>query len=227
LGSVSIGIKNTVTIYLKIQISISLHTISDGSGVTTESETVNNVVKDIGGEYALHLPIAQKHVIDLGYQFTNNQTEYEYIFQSLGSNNFTNRFAINGDGINHTIYSEYKYKTPKTFINVGIRGSQLSNVNSFFLEPRMFSSYELWNNFTVNTSAEIKNQQLNNYLTYNSAFGDIQTLPVADNIWILSNNSREFEAEEGEEEDPLVLSIVKSMQFTLGALYTNKRCFLS
>ncbi|WP_298544678.1 hypothetical protein [uncultured Aquimarina sp.] len=61
-------------------------------------------------------------------------------------------------GTNHTIYSEYKYKTPKTYINIGVRGSQVSNTNSFFVEPRMFSSYELWDNFTLNSSAELKNQ---------------------------------------------------------------------
>ena len=183
-----------------------------------ESLAINNTVKDIGGEYALHIPIAKKHTVDLGYQLTYNQTGYETIDKTLGNfDTVDNVTTINGNGTNHTIYSEYKYKTPKTYINIGIRGSQVSNANTFFLEPRMFSSYQLSNNFTLNTSAELKNQQLNNYTTNNSPFGDFPALPVSDNIWIISNNS--FEGE-GLENTPI--RVVKSMQFTLGALYTYK-----
>nr|WP_281422460.1 TonB-dependent receptor plug domain-containing protein [Aquimarina litoralis] len=174
---------------------------------------INNEVNDIGGEYALHLPIAKKHSLNLGYQFTYNRTEYEII----DSNFLDDDIGLNGNGTNHTIYSEYKYKTPKTFINIGVRGSQLSNANAFFVEPRMFSSYQLWDNFTLNTSAELKNQQLNNYLTYNSTSGVFPTLPVSDNVWILSNNSTE-----GLDEEDRFIRVVKSMQFTLGGLYTYK-----
>ncbi|WP_299312718.1 TonB-dependent receptor plug domain-containing protein [uncultured Aquimarina sp.] len=184
--------------------------------VIQESEIINNTIKDIGGEYALHIPITKKHSIDVGYQFTYNQTGYEVISTTMNDfNNFDNRFTINGNGTNHTIYSEYKYKTPKTYINLGVRGSQVSNTDSFFVEPRMFSSYQLWNNFTLNTSAELKNQQLNNFLTNNSPFGDVPALPVSDNVWILSNNSFEGEGLEG-----TPIRVIKSMQFTLGALYT-------
>ncbi|MDH7447717.1 TonB-dependent receptor plug domain-containing protein [Aquimarina sp. 2201CG14-23] len=183
---------------------------------TLDSEIITNTVKDIGGEYALHLPITKKHSIDIGYQFTYNQTGFESKnFFSDGFSSFEDEFSINGNGTNHTLYSEYKYKTSKTYINIGLRGSQLSNVNSFFIEPRVFSSYELWDNFTLNTSAELKNQQLNNYLTNNSPFGEVQALPVSDNIWILSNNSFEGEGIEG-----TPIRVLKSMQFTLGALYT-------
>ncbi|WP_298544685.1 TonB-dependent receptor plug domain-containing protein [uncultured Aquimarina sp.] len=190
----------------------------DNSGnIVLDVETTTNTVKDIGGEYSLHIPITKKHAIDLGYQFTYNQTGYEVINRTIGDfDNFDNRFTINGNGTNHTIYSEYKYKTPKTYINIGVRGSQVSNTNSFFVEPRMFSSYELWDNFTLNTSAELKNQQLNNYSTNNSPFGEVQPLPVSDNIWILSNNSFE-----GDDVENTPIRVLKSMQFTLGALYTH------
>jgi len=183
------------------------------SDINRRTENINNDISDIGGEYALHIPMNKKSSIDVGYQFTYNQTEYR--FTTMNFNNFE-EFIIKGNGTNHTIYSEYKYKTPKTYINVGVRGSQLSNVNTFFVEPRMFSSYKVWDNFTLNASAELKNQQLNNYLTFNSIDGKIGLLPVSDNVWILSNNSGG-----GESEDASV-RVVKSMQFTLGALYTYK-----
>ncbi|WP_299183679.1 TonB-dependent receptor plug domain-containing protein [uncultured Aquimarina sp.] len=186
-----------------------------------ENEAINNRIKDIGGEYALDIPFKKNHSVNLGYQFTYNQTEYELI-DKISNDVFEteDRFVINGNGTNHTIYSEYIYKTPKTYINIGARGSQLSNVNSFFIEPRMFSSYQLWDNFTLNTSAELKNQQLNNYLTYNSTFGgEVQALPVSDNVWILSNNST-VGLDEDDDAGNTSIRVVKSMQFTLGALYS-------
>ena len=190
-----------------------------------ENETINNRIKDIGGEYSLRVPIAKNHSMNIGYQFTYNQTEYELIDKIMNDMVETEDVAaINGNGTNHTIYSEYKYKTPKTYINIGARGSQLSNANTFFVEPRMFSSYELWDNFTLNTSAELKNQQLNNYLTYNSTFGgEVQALPVSDNVWILSNNtSMGTNADEDNGTGNTSIRVVKSMQFTLGALYSYK-----
>lgn len=185
---------------------------------SSENLIINNTVKDIGAEYTVHFPVTKKQSIDLGYQFTYNETGYET--KTILSDDFgtdEGGASINGNGTNHTLYSEYKYKTPKTYINIGLRGSQLSNTKSFFLEPRMFSSYKILDNFTLNTSAELKNQQLNNFNTYNSVFGTIPSLPVADNIWILSNNN--FDGEFLEE---VPIRVVKSMQFTLGGLYTYK-----
>ncbi len=183
-----------------------------------ESTVNNNKVKDIGGEYTLHFPLSKKQSLDIGYQFTYNETAYEQrnIFLDVPIPE-EEGFILDGNGTNHTIYSEYKYKTSKTFINIGLRGSQVSNANAFFIEPRMFSSYELLDNFTLSTSAELKNQQLNNYVTNSSAFGTIKTLPVADNIWILSNNSSN-----NEDVNVPFIKVVKSAQFTLGALYTYK-----
>ncbi|WP_299183684.1 TonB-dependent receptor plug domain-containing protein [uncultured Aquimarina sp.] len=183
-----------------------------------ESTVNNNKVKDIGGEYTLHFPLSKKQSLDIGYQFTYNETAYEQrnIFLDVPIPE-EGGFILDGNGTNHTIYSEYKYKTSKTFINIGLRGSQVSNANAFFIEPRMFSSYELLDNFTLSTSAELKNQQLNNYVTNSSAFGTIKTLPVADNIWILSNNSSN-----NEDINVPFIKVVKSAQFTLGALYTYK-----
>ncbi|MHA7058720.1 TonB-dependent receptor [Aquimarina sp. M1] len=192
--------------------------IEDRTNDTDDNtEILNNTLKDIGGEYRLHLPIDKKQSLDLGYQFTYNQAEYEIktIFPDNEPDFQENGISLNGSGNNHTLYTEYKYKTSKTFINIGIRGSQLSNIGSFFIEPRMFSSYKLWNNLTLNTSAELKNQQLNNLTNSSSVFGRIPTLPAADNIWILSNNSSS-----SEEIDIPFIKVVKSMQFTFGALYT-------
>lgn len=182
-----------------------------------DDTTINNAVKDIGAEYSLHFPITNRHSMHMGYQFSYNETVYDAWFNRNETDLIDdNRFIIKGNGTNHTFYSEYKYKTPKSYVNLGFRGSQLSNVNDFFVEPRIFASYELLKNFTLNTSLELKNQQLNNYLTYNSTDATFNFLPVADNVWILSNNTSSQD-----EEIPLI-RVLKSRQFTLGGLYTHK-----
>ncbi|KAA1246849.1 TonB-dependent receptor plug domain-containing protein [Aquimarina sp. RZ0] len=180
---------------------------------------IDNIVKDIGGEYSLHLPIAKQQSLDIGYQFTYNETIYSIFSRDSGSfNSIEFMDEINGNGVNNTVYSEYKYKTPKTYVNIGLRGSQISNADAFFIEPRMFSSMEILKKLRITASAELKNQQLNNYLNSNTADQDIPSLPVSDNVWILSNNSSS-----NANIDPLpFIRVLKSMQYTLGGLYSYK-----
>ncbi|AXT56658.1 TonB-dependent receptor [Aquimarina sp. AD1] len=177
-----------------------------------ESTNIENAVKDIGFEYSVRFPLVNNHSLHTGYQFSYNESSYKALFDT-GFGDDPN--TLDGNGTNHTLYSEYQYKTPKTYLNLGFRASQLSNVKDFFIEPRMFASYELFKNFTINTSAELKNQQLNNYLTYISTEdGRLSTLPVSDNVWILSNNSS------SNNPDTPRIRVLKSMQFTVGGLYT-------
>ncbi|WP_378178366.1 TonB-dependent receptor plug domain-containing protein [Aquimarina sp. SS2-1] len=179
----------------------------------TRVTNTENVVKDVGLEYSIRFPIAKNHSLHTGYQFSYNETDFKFSFDlGLGDDD---PVILDANGTNHTLYSEYQYKTTKTYLNLGFRASQLSNVKDFFIEPRIFASYELFKNFTVNTSAELKNQQLNNYSTYGSTEdGVLSTLPVADNVWILSNNSS------SDIDDSPSIRVLKSMQFTVGALYS-------
>jgi len=186
--------------------------VTDEFAPGIEDRLIYNAVLDVGAEYSIHFPVGNNKSLNLGYQFSYNETNYETEFDFSGDDLETELFSLTGNGTNHTLYSEYKYKTPKTFLNLGFRASQLSNVNSFFLEPRIFASYELFKNFTLNTSAELKNQQLNNYLTYTSSFGLVPTLPVSDNVWILSDNSSL--------DGIPPIRVLRSSQFTLGGLYS-------
>ncbi len=177
-----------------------------------EDTNIENAIKDMGFEYSVRFPIANNHFLHTGYQFSYNESSYKALLDAgFGDDSNT----LDGNGTNHTLYSEYQYKTSKTYLNLGFRASQLSNVKDFFIEPRVFASYELFKNFTINTSAELKNQQLNNYSTYISTEdGRLSTLPVSDNVWILSNNSSSNNL------DTPQIRVLKSMQFTIGGLYT-------
>ncbi len=172
----------------------------------------NNQVKDIGAEYSLAIPLAPKQTLGVGYQFVYNEANYNRSEIANGVVDVDLEDEIRGEGNNHTLFSEYTYKSPKLYMNFGLRGSYLSNTDQFFIEPRMFSSVEVLKNFRLTTSAELKNQQLNRLVTFGSIYNQIEGLPVADNVWLLSGKIRN--------DDSVFVPVIKSMQFTFGSLYT-------
>ncbi|GAA3607722.1 TonB-dependent receptor [Flavivirga amylovorans] len=177
--------------------------------------TQNNDVKDIGIAYSLDIPIAKKQSLALGYQFAYNETKYDFAEVFTGDFEAVFDNITNGYSNNHTVYSEYMYKGVKTYANFGLRGSYISSTDQFFVEPRMFSSIEIFKNFRITTSAELKNQQLNSFNDFGSISPSIGGLPVADNKWLLSGNILY-------EGDSYFIPVIKSRQFTFGSLYTYK-----
>ncbi len=177
--------------------------------------TQNNDVIDIGAAYSLDIPITKKQSLGLGYQYTYNETGY-YNREALTGDfeEFIDNNTV-GHNNNHTVYSEYTYNGKKTNATLGVRGSYLSRSNQFFLEPRLFSSMEVFKNFRITASAELKNQQISNYSDFGSVSPSIGGLPIADNVWVLSGETTRDEA-------VFSIPIIKSRQFTLGALYTYK-----
>ncbi|MEW7292105.1 TonB-dependent receptor [Aquimarina sp. 2304DJ70-9] len=175
----------------------------------------NNKVKDIGIEYALEIPITRKQSLVLGYQYAYNETRYNYTQALTGDFEDSFMSITNGNGNNHTLYSEYTHKGEKTYANFGLRGSYLSNTDQVFIEPRLFSSLEVFKNFRVTASAEIKNQQLNNFSDFTSLSPSIGSLPVVDNLWLLSGDILY-------EGNPFFIPVIKSKQFTFGSLYTYR-----
>ncbi len=177
--------------------------------------TQNNNVTDIGIEYSLDIPITKKRSLTLGYQYAYNETKYNYRQALTGDFEDAFMSITNGNSNNHTLYSEYTHKGKKTYASFGLRGSYLSNTDQVFIEPRMFSSLEVFKNFRVTASAEIKNQQLNNFSDFTSLSPSIGSLPVVNNLWLLSGNILY-------EGNPFFIPIIKSKQFTFGSLYTYR-----
>ncbi len=175
--------------------------------------TQDNVVKDIGVSYALDIPIAKKQLLALGYQYFYNETQYfneERItgsFEDFLDNNTT------GHNNHHTLYTQYTYKGTALNTYIGLRGSYLSRQERFFIEPRLFSSLALFKNFRLTASAELKNQQINNYSDFGSLSPSIGGLPVADDVLVLSGATVRDDA-------VFTIPVLKSSQFTLGTLYT-------
>ncbi len=175
----------------------------------------NIVVKDIGGEYSINIPFENNQQLGVGYQFTYNENDNEAITDER-FDGVENPFMdeIKNQNNSHTLYLEYLYKTPKSYLSIGLRNSLLSNTNRFLAEPRIFSSFEIFKDFRITASAELKNQQLNRYLSFNSTAADIGFLPVADDFWVNSGSYRTLESID------ISLPVFRSSQFTFGSLYS-------
>ncbi len=175
----------------------------------------NNDLKDIGASYTLDIPIASKQSLAVGYQYAYNETKYitdEFFTDGNQEVSFENKTTASNN--HHTLYSEYTYKDSKINSHIGLRGSYFSRQHRFFIEPRLFSSVEVFKNFRITASAELKNQQITTYSDYGSVSPSIQGLPVADNVLILSGETKR----DGE---IFTIPVIKSKQFTLGVLYTS------
>ena len=84
-----------------------------------------------------------------------------------------------------------------------------------FIEPRLFSSVEFFKGFRITGSAELKNQQITTYSDFGSVSPSIRGLSIADNVFILAGETTR-------DEQIFTIPIIKSKQFTFGALYTYK-----
>ncbi len=184
------------------------------SDMFIQNDIENLILRDIGGEYSLSIPIKKNQKLGIGYQYAYNETKYETIeIENFIDEEDISEGNINNPNNSHTVYLEYIRKTSKSYLNIGLRNSLLSATNKFLIEPRMFSSFEVVKDFRITASAELKNQQLNRYFGSRSTLANTGFLPVADNIWLTSGIVGD---------NDLNLPIFRSSQFTLGGLYTYK-----
>ena len=177
----------------------------------------DNKVEDYGISYEIDLMLNKKYNLNFGYQFVYNETSIRSEFLFLGEfDNTPSIDKLNMNAANHTVYTEFQYQTPNYNMNLGFRNSYLTNYNNFYLEPRLFSSWEVLPKLRVTTSFELKNQQI---FRYNS-FGSIDILnpflPISNNLWLLSDKSND-NIEFGYSNP-----VVKSSQLTFGVLWKYK-----
>jgi len=201
--------------------------------LSNDGSSKNNTVLDFGAEYSIDIPISTNKTWNLGYQFVRNKTtlrekERSGLFPS--PNFFEFEVNFNGEEIAHTFFSEYRYTTPKICVNIGLRNSFLSESNQSYTEPRIFSSAEIFKNFRVTASLELKNQQLNQYAGNYPSISPIgPSLAISEEDWVLSNGTISFDFRDSFGDDPIddnnfddsvTIPVVKSRQFTLGTLYS-------
>ncbi|UZO80851.1 TonB-dependent receptor [Aquimarina sp. ERC-38] len=178
-----------------------------------------NRVKDIGGTYQVQLTTGSSQALHLGYEVVYNKTKYNVDSQTpVLVEEFVSNRKLDGKTFNHTLYSEYILDTPRLYTTLGIRNSYLTNTKSFFVEPRLFTSYALTDQLRITGSAELKNQQINNFSEFQSLDFFSPSLPISDNLWVLANSTDSADGELFNSSLP----VLKSAQFTTGVLWNYK-----
>ncbi|MFC2109667.1 carboxypeptidase-like regulatory domain-containing protein [Bacteroidota bacterium] len=171
----------------------------NASESTKETFIKDNSVEDFGFHYNLEFKLNINSTFSAGYQFTKNKVQYIYkndlkepespVFDKAPTTNKT-----------HAFYAEHVLKKNKWLLSTGVRSNYFSKVGRFYLEPRLFVSNQITDNFQLKLSGEIKNQVVSQLIDFRNI-----GLGLENDIWVLSNNDR--------------IPVLNSKQLSFGFLY--------
>lgn len=176
-----------------------------------------NTIIDLGISYRWKAFLGKQIQFNSGYQFSHQEVarkvEESFLIneESIEKGESENSKSI---GNNQNIFTEFYFDNKKILARLGLRSTYLSNTNSFFVEPRIYTSLTLFKNFKLTSSLEQKNQQIMQIKSNNLEESNI-ILPNLDTRWVLAG--------------PLTLKggkfdipVVQSTQITFGLNYHRK-----
>lgn len=179
----------------------------DYNFITTETgEQVSdfekqNLIYDSGISTEFQQKLNTKNSVTLGYQYTLKDVGYAF-------KNTTNlEFILDQDESivqTHSFYANYDYSNKKLFdLSLGGRLTYFEELDSYKFEPRLNLYKQLFKNFRLQISGEIKNQII-------SEIDEtvISDLSLENRLWRLANGND--------------FPIINSKQVSLGFIYTNK-----
>ena len=227
-GSISWDLKHNDYFSLHSNVHVSDYTINVESTkipnreVNSDSftQTVNrleqNQLVDLGSELSFKYNFKDKHSLYAGYQFTHYNVKIgnlNAVITSDFNETFGNKELFDGRLNMHTLFSEYQFKNKKRLITLGTRVSQLSRINTIYVEPRLFFSYQIAKHHRLTLSGEIKNQVINQlYFSPGQA-----SVGSRLNTWTLANKEKDDEGFSTRASSP-----IRNYQGTFGWLYSNK-----
>lgn len=173
-----------------------------------KKRTKLNTIKDLNFETKLQIKKNRKESYGFGYQFNKNNVSHK--LESIDESNPDFESSLNEANQNntHALFAEYRFKNNEKFtLQLGLRSNYFSLTNKFFLAPRIFTQVLVNSNFWIKSSAEFKQQNISQLLEFSTAdFG------LENQLWALSNNND--------------IPLLKSKQFTFGAIYKKNNWFL-
>ncbi|MBQ0735632.1 FecR domain-containing protein [Aquimarina celericrescens] len=198
---VSLDINAYYTKYL-----LNYQFITRDPNIITEIESKKNSVLDYGGELQVNYKLSMYQNLSSGYQYSNNNTRYAFVTTTPGYElilDEDDRFLNT-----HSFYTEYKFENPKNFyLSAGLRFNHYTELNEFFIEPRVFIQKYITKNWEINTSAEYRSQA-----TSQIQESVISDLSLENQVWTLANNDQ--------------FPIISSYQFTLGSSFRKNKWYL-
>ena len=164
-----------------------------------ESYFNNNTVNDFGLLAQAKNKINSKTSWKLGYELVNYNVDYNLTFDD------ENLIEENEDSelMTHNVFSEIEYKTDNFYVRGGFRASLYSQIQQYYLEPRLYAHYNLTESLQVKASAEIKNQAISQLVSF-----DLNDLGVGNTVWVLTDE------EQG-------IPVLNNKQFTFGFFFNE------
>lgn len=147
----------------------------------------NNKLKELGLSVNADWKINNQLSFLNGYQFFNTRVNY-----FLGDSFFEERGF--GTINSHAFFHQLKYGPKQWQIELGLRNAYYTTLATWLFEPRILVEKEIFENFRIKASGEIKNQSISQIIEYTTQdFGlDNQVWAQADREDIPALQSRQF-----------------------------------
>ncbi|MCT4601868.1 MAG: TonB-dependent receptor, partial [Marinifilum sp.] len=136
-----------------------------------------------------------------GYQFFSNNVSYSFISENQV---LTQEFGENLKNSTHTFLNQFEYKKHNRWkIGLGLRSSYYTALNSFYLEPRISLEHSVSKTLWLKTSAELKNQAINQLLDFTT-----QNFGLETQVWTLAAKN--------------LIPLLNSEQLSFGFLFSKQ-----
>lgn len=166
-----------------------------------EQSVRRNTVKDMGLDLNVTYDFDIKNSLMLGYQFSNNEVFYMVTRESEFETPLNESDRVKNKA--NAVYANYKLSPKnKSFINLGVRASHYSEINKFYIEPRVNIEYPISNVLRAKATGEMRYQPISQLIE----FEDTQ-LRLENNLWIHANDE---------------VPVLQSTQFSGGLLFSKK-----
>ncbi|MCX2744401.1 TonB-dependent receptor [Mangrovivirga sp. M17] len=167
---------------------------------TEENSFKNNSVDDLGFNATVSFDLNKKGRVKTGYQFSNNQVQYE--FKNTGPG-YTLILDQADEVLNtHSLFGQYDLSVNKSSIKAGLRINHYSELRKTYFEPRIALEQNLSNNFYFNATAEYRTQTVSQIRE-----SVVSDLSLENQVWSMASNDG--------------FPVIESYQFSTGFAYDN------
>jgi len=180
----------------------------DGSTLITTNRF--NRIVDIGYDISFDIPLNETQSLLLGQQSTVKGIDLRFsedVESDFLETPFKNNTFLFNELLDFIAYSEYKFRSDDVYLSLGLRAGLYNNFRDFLLEPRVYASKNLTDKLRITASAEIKNQSFSQFYLPQEGGNLVTSSQVANSIWGTQSV------------DGFDVAILRSRQFTIGALY--------
>lgn len=177
------------------------HVANDTASVSSKK----NLVSDIGYYADVTLALSEQSELKIGYQLNRNHTRYA--FEDFGP---AYQLVLDQDDrtlLVNAAFTQYEYDGDRLFATIGLRGNYYHDFDKFYLEPRAYLSWKLFDPLKITTSGEYRTQFISQIKE-----SVVSDLSLENQVWKLASTDR--------------FPIIKSVQFTSGLVYSWNGWFL-